>query len=162
MAALGILSHMVAFIEMYSDALFHSVEDITQLATTLLACCYILCSKECNAAKRARFRQLVAGLSQRWADVMGEARPICVHIMEAHWPAWMDIITAYFLRTEGGERLNSTHSRIFGTRTTQWTPMVKGGEVCVQSLLQWQWQFKHCITVLFCFVLFCFLFNCSQ
>ena len=138
---------------------------------SLLAACYILCSRECSALRRATFRQLVAGLSQRWEAVMGEVRPVCLHILEEHWPDWLELViglwlcivsgllhcdcvravhydcvswplhcdcvsgllhynlcppsAAYYLRTEGGERLNGSHSAIFGTRSTQWTPMIK-------------------------------------
>ena len=44
-------------------------------------------------------------------------------------PALLQIVKPHHLRTEGGERLNSIHSKIWIEATTEWTEVLEKGEL---------------------------------
>ena len=86
---------------------------LVKLATRLLKAFHMLASSRYTANQHGQFVQLVSGLCNLWKAVFGTDAPVSCHILEFHWPGWLELVKAHSCRTEGGERCNGPHSKIY-------------------------------------------------
>ena len=102
---------------------FPRPNELTTLVMRIICAIFILAGKCFNDAKRIQFCSEVAGIVQLWELCFGVAAPICLHILEVHWPRWMMRVIPFFARGEGGERLNEPHSVAHEEKTTRYRPV---------------------------------------
>jgi len=88
------------------------------LASRVVDILHLLSTKQYCHADRGRFVGNVRGLCELWECVFLDKAPVSVHICEYHWPDWLRLVIAYYVRTEGGEATNGPHGDKFRDATT--------------------------------------------